>query len=462
MQRTPGAERRSPVPSSPRPLVAAAVLVAVAVGGGTTVVVLLGRGDVPPPASASPEPQHAPTLAARPLPWGGVDWLPPVVDPFGRSDPLLRIDGVTEAGDSLVAWGRLPQPGRNQFNDMGAVFHTDDGKHWTSVPVEHGVNAESTSTIIGVTAGEDALVAYGSVCCAGESPAVWFSEDGLGWERQPLDAGEPGNVAGYLVDVVSFADGWVMLGAAPDGSTSRIWQSGDGRRWRLVFEVEGGRHHAAISDLAVVDEEIVAVGTVVGPDATYDGGVWRSADGVAWERIAGDDHSIAGPAEVQLRSVIAYPGGLVATGLSGTPEQRRTCEQLLGMTAALGSPLPAAAPGVALSCSIGSERQWTSDDGVSWHALEEPPVGPRPTDLRVSAVLGRGLVALAESTAPGSPDTTLFATLDGRGWRLVDPAPPMLAESPVGIAVRGDLVIAVTQAWVDDATSWRVWIGRAR
>jgi hypothetical protein len=241
---------------------------------------------------------------------------------------------------------------------------------------------------------------------------------------------------------------------------SRIWRSIDGRAWRLTFEVEGGPHHLALSDLAVAGEHALAVGTVTAEDGSYDGSVWRSADGETWDRVAAKEDSLMGPGEVQLQGLAAHVDGVIASGVLGTTEERRTCEELLGMTASLAV-LPARS-GVALSCAIGAPRWWVSPDGTTWQALEEPPIAVRPTDLRVWTAAEGGMVVLAESTAPGSPDTTLFTTADGRAWQQLGVPPPLLTESPVGLAVWGARLVAITGRSTDGVTSWNVWIGDPR
>jgi hypothetical protein len=428
------------------------VLIGVAAGA----LAALGPDRGPVVTSPSPEPASNRPGHEQPLPWAGVDWAPVIEGAFGATDPLLRVDGLIDGGPQLVAWGRIPQPRRNQFNDMGAVFLSTDGQRWSAVPVDHGVNAESTSTILGIAVGDGGLLAYGGVCCAGESAALWHSRDGRNWERQLLE-GDNADGPVSLQRVAAFADGWIALGSTIDGSASRIWRSMDGRSWHLTLEVEAGAHHVAIGDLAVAGSHAIAVGTVVGEDGSFDGAVWRSDNGETWDRIGAQENALVGPGEVQLQGLAAHEAVVVATGVLGTAEERRTCEELLGMTASLAA-LPARS-GVALSCSTGAPRWWVSRDGTTWEVLEEPPVAQRPTDLRVSAGIEGGLVVLAESTAPGSPDTTLFTTADARAWHELGVPPVMLTESPVGVALWGSRLIAITSRSTDGGPSWNVWIG---
>lgn len=141
----------------------AAILVAVLAVGA----IVLGIVTRPPavPGDAAP-----PTLPVGPgfglvdpVPWAGVDWRKPL-DPFAAADPVpLRIDGLVAGNGFVAGWGRVQTPGRNQFNDMGAVFVTRDGEHWRSIALDDGVGPQDTSEPYGETAGPD-----------GARPIIWI------------------------------------------------------------------------------------------------------------------------------------------------------------------------------------------------------------------------------------------------------------------------------------------------
>ncbi|MGH2386311.1 MAG: hypothetical protein ACRDGB_14855, partial [Candidatus Limnocylindria bacterium] len=59
--------------------------------------------------------------AADPVPWAAVDWQPQEEPLAADQPPLIRMDGIVDGGDLILGWGRAATPGRNQFNDMGAV-----------------------------------------------------------------------------------------------------------------------------------------------------------------------------------------------------------------------------------------------------------------------------------------------------------------------------------------------------
>jgi hypothetical protein len=388
--------------------------------------------------------------------WAAVTWTATIDEPFGPPDPLLRVEGIVAAPDGYLAWGKAPMPGRNQFNDMGAVFLSRDGTAWETVAVAHGVEAPNASTIIEVAAGPTGFLAIGSVCCEPERPAAWHSPDGRAWTRMQID-GLAAPAGTWLQAVAGTPDGWLVLGGGGAGATSAVWFTADGRSWETTLEIENGRNGPSIRDLAATGRGTVAVGFVEGEGGSYDGAVWLS-DGDTWERRGIGDPGLTVD-ETQLWRVVPHAGGFLAVGVHGTGEQRRRCEDALGLAAL--SPLPPPPPSIdATSCSIGDERVWRSADGDAWTLVDRPD-GAQPIEFRVIAAGGPGLVLLGETSAPASPDTVLFASPDGAEWHALV-GRPLDQHTAIALAVRGDAVVAITEDWTDVQVVQRVWLGVAR
>ena len=443
-----------------RRLLAVALL---AIGIAVALALLVWRPASAPTAVGASAPPSVPALSGEipevPAPaagWNQVDWEEPVLQPFGPPDVLLRVDGMVGTDQLLVAWGRTPMPGRNQFNDMGAIFLSRDGSTWLTVPVEHGVNAMSASTIYDVAIGPDSLLAVGDVCCDPGAPAVWRSTDGRAWERLELQGAFVDG--GGIDSVLAIDDGWVML-AGQHGGTAVV-HSSDGVTWEPVLEAASTRASRGIEAIARGPDGFLAVGQVEGPDDTYDGAVWISEDGRSWERVALDDQDLAGEGEVYLHEVVGYAGGFLATGLLGTADQRRTCEELALLASVVDRPLPPPPNGT--SCMAGQEQQWTSQDGREWQPVEAPGAAVHPIEFRLARPGGPGLVVLGEGSGPHSPDTMLFASADGIEWRILSDVEPMLADVAAALVVRGDAIVAVTEHWDGEETTHRVWRGDAR
>ncbi|MGH2383056.1 MAG: hypothetical protein ACRDG7_17790 [Candidatus Limnocylindria bacterium] len=392
--------------------------------------------------------------AADPVPWAAVDWQPQEEPLAADQPPLIRMDGIVDGGDLILGWGRAATPGRNQFNDMGAVFVSRDGRSWQTALIDHGVEAANGSELNGVAVGPRGYLAYGGVCCDPERRAVWQSADATRWTRLDLRGGL--DAAGVsFASVVGIESGWIAVGNTMDAQQGQIWFSRDGADWELIDPDAAGIDGATLSDLAVGPDGLIVVGTVDGPDGTYDGGVWTSPDGVSWQRVGADDPALAGEDEVQLHGVVVHAGGIFVTGISGSSEDRRRCDQL-GMVASADS-RPRA---TALSCAVGIEHHWVSRTGETWERIApmEAP-GEHPIEFRVVVAGGPGLIVLGESSPAASPDTTLFSSPDGRRWSPVGPRQPIGNGVAIGLAVRDRQVLAVADHFDGNRSEIRIWLG---
>jgi hypothetical protein len=408
-----------------------------------------------PARSAATGPLTAEGPPADPLDWADAEWAP--VEGALGVGPLLRIDGLIDAGDHLVGWGRVPTPGRNQFNDMGAVFVSADGRSWRAVLVEHGVNAPSTSELYGVAAGPSGYLAFGSVCCEPEGRAVWHSTDLADWTRLMFE-GDLDPARFSITALVGSPDGWVAVGHSNDGTRGEIWHSDDGARWDSVFSVEDEMSGFGMADVAMTSNGPIAVGTIIGPDGTYDGAVWTSPDGRDWERVGAEAPVLVGAGETALFSVVPHAGGIYVSGIHGTTDDRRRCEAL-GMAA----PLELGRPTPATSCGWGTDHGWASADGTTWERFDPArAAGEQPIEFRLIVAGGPGLVLLGESSKPDSPDTTLFTSADGRAWTAVGPPQPMGNGTPMALVVRGRQVIAIAEHFDGEQSAWRVWLATVR
>lgn len=115
------------------------------------------------------------------------------------------------------------------------LWTSADGREWTAM-TESSVFGPG-AYLYDVAARQGRLVAVGGTGLA--KPAVWISDDGLGW--RPLDAGLFADEEFVLTKVVAGELGWVILGEAVPHSHPVAWFSADGVCWqRLPDEVAGG------------------------------------------------------------------------------------------------------------------------------------------------------------------------------------------------------------------------------
>jgi len=444
------------------PLIAAVSLALVA--GGCSVAAPPEPTDA---AGASASPTFGPQAPAVDDPTGSPASGEPTLDavwsrvtaPFGDPSAATQIDGVVAWRSRLVAFGRLKAPGRNQVDELAAVFDSEDGRTWRAVPIEAGVGPQDTSEVSLLAAGPRGIVLFGDTCCAVEEQALWYSPDGVAWERVLLD---PSVFDGAQLAAARATDtGFVVVGSR--SGRAAIWTSDDGRSWAAVGAGEAGLGSGAIGDVATANGRWLAAG-YQDDGNTYDGALWESPDGVEWRRLP-TDQLFQGELDTVFGRLYATPGGLLLVGNEGPHSERVGCERVLGQTASVASAGP---PETALSCSWGLETHWASSDGRSWERLPpivsapgEPPLtGPGPIEFRLITSGGPGLLNLGEDRLGG---VRLWASVDGRDWQDEGAMGLRLNQDlPSGIAVLDGRVIAVGDAWDGSASKPgepAVWIG---
>ena len=148
-----------------------------------------------------------------------------------------------------MAFGRVKTPGRNQFSELAAVFLSEIGETWRTVPIDVGVGPEDGSEISLLAAGPRGMVVFGGTCCAAEEQAIWYSPDGGAWERVSL---EPSVFDGaQLAAARATDDGFVVVGS--QSGRAAIWTSNDGRTWTAVGSAEAGLGTDAVDPVQARD-----------------------------------------------------------------------------------------------------------------------------------------------------------------------------------------------------------------
>lgn len=163
-----------------------------------------------------------------------------------------------------------------------------------------------------VTAGGPGMVAVGHDHDEAVA-AVWVSADGLNWERIAHDEGELGGSGSREMEVVAaIGAGLVAVGIDCRRDAAAVWWSPDGLQWERVARdspVFSGEGLQWMNSITECSSGLVAVGRDEGRDAAA---VWASVDGLAWERLAHQKQAFGGNTE--MRSVTAGSPGLVAVG----------------------------------------------------------------------------------------------------------------------------------------------------
>jgi hypothetical protein len=179
---------------------------------------------------------------------------------------LDRIDGLIPGGPGLIGWGRVSQPGRNEFNDMAAIDLSATGVAWTVVALDAGVGPADASEIQLIAPGPAGIVVIGDVCCTGEErPPMWRSADGIAWQRLPF----PAEIAGAeLIRMIATRDRYVVAGRR-DGR-AQIWSSAEGVAWRAAGQEADEFGRGSIEDVTATATGLVAAGWVEDDQGRYD------------------------------------------------------------------------------------------------------------------------------------------------------------------------------------------------
>ena len=226
----------------------------------------------------------------------------------------------------------------------------------------------------------DSLLSFGTFigCCDGRGVYGWRSPDGASWEW--IESASPLFASGYLVREVATGDQTLVAVetqfATPAG---RLWTWTESTSWVETTPGASGDSLSRIEPHDVVwsGDRFVAVGFRGDPEfrepptATS----WVSTDGRTWEE------STPGDAE----------RGLIFVAVAPLPA---------GGFAALGTEYPGPA-------SDGTTLAFTSPDGLTWTAAQEPlgAAGISNADL---VVVPGGLVAFG--------DRSTWTTRDGITW----------------------------------------------
>jgi hypothetical protein len=220
--------------------------------------------------------------SGRPRAWTSTDgktWKRAAASAFPSDAAgfFTQIDGNSDGFVALFS-------GKNEAR----VATSTDGETWTL----HAADIGGSDDSVGV---DDAILTpsgYLAVGSAGEPAdgAVWTSADGDTWKRaaSPVLGGARFQAANTATNG---GPGFVVAGAGNTGSAEfgAIWSSADGNVWKLAPQTAalfGGRYGSGIDAIANVNGKLLAVGHASGGDGRHVLGIWTSADGTKWKRVA--------------------------------------------------------------------------------------------------------------------------------------------------------------------------------
>ncbi len=357
---------------------------------GLVAVMAVGACEPAPPVPVTPPPEPADVVPWPDIVWAQADM--PAPPPFVTE----HIAAVAADPTGFVAVGYRETVGRRD----GVIWFSADGRSWEVVGVPA---AFAEVDLVDVAAGASGFVAIGTALGEGRIMSVFFhSDDGRVWER----LGPPGVANSYANYVAGGPSGYLASGTGADGG-SAVWASPDGRTWERVAPDAMGDGGQGINDPQALADGWVALGSNVQPPF-----LMRSADGMAWSATP-----IESPTEAYAFRLVAGRWGYLAQGGLGTCGPLSSC--------------PAEA------------ATWWSGDGAGW------------TRLPAGDALQSGGSVLVEAGDHG------FVALDGvsawasaTGWSWTPLPEPGDGSSVVNAAVvRGDVIVAVGETYLEDGTS---------
>lgn len=293
--------------------------------------------------------------------------------------------------------------------------------------------AANSSRIHAAVSGPGGLVAVGgggSVEGFGGALA-WQSIDGASWAlTHDEHAAQDGSA---MLDVAATGAGYVAVGMNFDGVP--VWRSTDGRTWAEADPATAppGESHTLQRIATDGNGTVLAIGFTSADDEQI-ATLWRSADGLAWERLAVPDSF----ANAWIVDVAVGPNGdgvVVAMTEPGRGELLawRVTGDVVDGPASLGrvedeveTTVNAVAAEPAGYLAVGhrwdSDRElyvavaWASAEGLTWEARESNAIG---SPLGVAGIDGRGLVAVGQTFGLESSVVVAWEIPDSGPWRAV-------------------------------------------
>jgi hypothetical protein len=323
---------------------------------------------------------------------GAGEWVRVAADAAvfgGAGDQTMA--SVAAGGPGLVASGQDFSGGDGD----AAVWVSADGLAWSRVLAGEAVfGGAADQAMVMVAAGGPGLVGVGYDFSGGDGEAtVWTSPDGLTWSRVPADEAVFGGTGDQVMAALA-AGGPGLVAAGYDSSggdrDAAVWVSPDGLAWDRVPGNEGvfgGGADQTIWSVTAGGPGLVAAG-YDSSGGDRDAAVWVSPDGLAWDRVPGNEGVFGGGADQTIWSVTAGGPGLVAVGDD-------------------------------VSGGDGDAAVWTSPDGLAWSRVPADGAvfgGVADQSLQAVASGGPGLVAVGFDFAGGDQDGAVWSSADGLVW----------------------------------------------
>lgn len=145
--------------------------------------------------------------------------------------------------------------------------------------------------------------------------AIWTSAEGLAWQRVT----DPSLADGHVRGVTAYDDGFVAVGSRLDDRAARAWLSEDGRTWVAAPDdpaLDNLGSKILMQDVTAIGDQLIAGGHLLAGTQYPTAVMWRSADGLTWQRAP--DVPAFGQGLVE--GIASGGPGVVAVGTYGSPD----------------------------------------------------------------------------------------------------------------------------------------------
>lgn len=308
------------------------------------------------------------------------------------------VGAVVRGGGHYLAlgWHYEPSPPIG-YNGGPRLWASTDGVAWERIGVPTGLESLGQAVSLVATPTGEFLLFGNSYDDAANvlRPIALRSADGLSWEAIPVEL--PSGL--HVTRVVSGPKGYLLAGR--DDGPGGLWLSADGIAWRSVHELTpSDTRYEDITDIGAGDDGFVAVGIAGVPSGESAAFALASSDGVTW--IRSDDPFPTDERHAGTALVAPMGGDWVAT-IGWTGASTRFWQSANGLQWQQAGIIDGAPPinpvlasagsqlfysNTATEVPVGQAGGWTSADGVTW----------TPVDLGLDGVLAgayeddRGLI----------------------------------------------------------------------
>ena len=239
-------------------------------------------------------------------------WSPVVSGGFGEKNNGYLFSSVAFKGRLYATTEATPRTVYTGSTYSGTQLRrTEDGIHWEQVSGAGLGDPNNTSAFLAVFGHRLYAVTVNHVSGA----EVFSSNDGTTFE-QVAQGGFGDKENDYALPFVY--QGKLLLGVSNTTRGAQIWVSEDGKRFRRV--VDGGMGDPTNNGVSVMGDAAAAgrsldfrghlyVGTI---NPTHGGEIWRTADGLRWERVA--TGGLGRQGSVSLTPQLVFQNRLYASG----------------------------------------------------------------------------------------------------------------------------------------------------